>query len=69
MTTEASGENRSTPMLTLSREDGEIVIQGVQGGRAFSVVMNEEFGDASFAIAADGLTISAFAACTPVPGS
>jgi hypothetical protein len=66
-TTEASGENRMTPILNLSREDGHIVLQGTQAGRAFSMVLQEDNGHAAIAIATDGATISVFAACTPMP--
>lgn len=65
--TEASGENRTTPILSLSRQDGHIVLQGVQAGRAFSMVLQEENGHAAIAIATDGVTISVFGACTPIP--
>jgi hypothetical protein len=65
--TEASGENRVTPILSLSREDGHIVLQGVQAGRAFSMVLREDNGHVAIAIATDGVTISVFGACTPVP--
>ena len=64
-TTEASGENRSTPILNIVRGDGEIAVQGYERGRAFSTVMNEDDGHFSAAIALDGLVISAFGACTP----
>ncbi len=66
-TTEASGENRMTPILSLFRDEGHIVLQGVQAGRAFSMVLKEENGHAAIAIATDGVTISVFGACTPVP--
>ena len=66
-TTEASGENRMTPILSLIREDGHIVLQGTQAGRAFSMVLQEDNGHAAIAIATDGATISVFAACTPMP--
>ena len=66
-TTEASGENRKTPILSLTREQGQISVQGVQKGRAFSMVLREDSGLASIAIAADGLTIGVFGACTPAP--
>ncbi|HEX4439884.1 MAG TPA: hypothetical protein VH854_07415, partial [Thermoanaerobaculia bacterium] len=50
-TTKASGENRMTPLGTVSREDGLIVIQGVEMGRAFSFVITEDTGFASIAVA------------------
>ncbi len=66
-TTRASGENRMTPIRSLSREDGLIVLQGVEAGRAFSFVIDEESGMASVAVARDGATVSIFGACTPMP--
>ena len=64
-TTEASGQNRATKIRSLIREDGHIYVQGVQMGRAFSMVLREESGQASIAIATDGLTLGVFGACTP----
>jgi len=65
-TTQASGENRSTPIRNTERSDGKIFLQGVQQGRAFSFVISEQTGMASAAIAGDGMTITVFAACTPM---
>jgi len=66
--TQASGENRATPILSLTRQDGQIVLQGVQTGRAFSMVLNEVDGRTTIAIATDGVTINVFGACTPTSG-
>jgi hypothetical protein len=68
-TTRASGQNRSTPFKNLEREDGKIFLQGVEKGRAFSFVIEETSGDASVAVAREGLTVSVFGACTPMPSS
>lgn len=68
-TTKASGENRSTPIRTLLREDGLIVLQGVEGGRAFSFVIEEKTGLLSAAVAREGKTVSVFGACTPMPAA
>ncbi len=65
-TTRAVERFRQTPIRTLERGNGEIYLQGVENARAFSFVIDEASGVASIAIAADGLTISVFAACTPV---
>ena len=65
-TTEASGENRTTPAEVLRREDGVIVIQGMELGRAFSIVVSEDLGSMSASIAAEDLTVSVFGACTPL---
>jgi hypothetical protein len=66
-TTKASGENRSTPIRTLLREDGNIYLQGVEGGRAFSFVITEATGMASIAVAREDVTVSVFGVCTPLP--
>jgi len=66
-TTKASGENRSTPFRTFLREDGQVFIQGVEGGRAFSFVITEATGIASIAVAREELTVSVFGMCTPMP--
>jgi len=67
-TTAASGQNRSTPITTVAREDGDVFIQGIEGGRAFSFVIHEASGELNAAVAASGGTSTAvFAACTPLP--
>jgi hypothetical protein len=66
-TTEASGDSRATPFKQVTREEGLIFIQGVQNSRAFSLVIAEEDGLISAAIALDGLSVNVFGACTPVP--
>ena len=66
-TTRASGENRATPIRIVERAGGKLVLQGYEKGRAFSLVIQEETGRASFASAADERGMVVFAACTPVP--
>jgi len=68
-TTPASGENRSTPLESVRREGGLIVLQGLQNGRAFSFVIGEKSGRASVAIAREELVLAVSAACTPLPAS
>ena len=68
-TTPASGQNRSTPIASLQREGGLIVLQGLQNGRAFSFVIGEKSGAASVAIAREELVLAVSAACTPLPAS
>jgi hypothetical protein len=68
-TTEASGENRSTPIKNLEREDGYIYLQGVERQRAFSFVIAEGDGFASIAVARDGLVVAVFGVCTPMKGA
>jgi len=66
-TTEASQENRQTPILNTTREDGRNVLQGFEMGRAFSIYVDESSGDMTAATARDGLFVGAFGVCTPLP--
>jgi hypothetical protein len=67
-TTAASGRSRVTKADSVSRGDGQLILQGVQDGRAFSFYIDEASGDATFAVAANWLSVSVFAACTPATG-
>jgi len=64
-TTEASGENRVTPIKNLERNAGIVYLQGVEGGRAFSFVIEESTGALSVAVATKLGTTSVLGACTP----
>ena len=64
-TTEASGENRTTPIERVEREGDRVFLQGAEEGRAFSVTLNESTGLASTGIAMDGHVVSVFSYCTP----
>ena len=66
-TTEASGQNRQTPIPRIIREDGKIVLQGLEMGRAFSFFIDEASGEMTAAAARDGLFVGAFGVCTPLP--
>src|SRR5262245_11033556 len=68
-TTKASGQNRSSPFKNFQRQDGKIFLQGIERGRAFSFVIEESTGEASVAVARQGLTVSVFGACTPMSSS
>jgi hypothetical protein len=66
-TTDASQENRQTPILHLTREDGFIVLQGFEMGRAFSLNIDEATGVLSAATARPGQFVGGFGVCTPLP--
>lgn len=68
-TTPASGQNRTTPIESLRREKGLIVLQGLENGRAFSFVIAEKTGSASVAIAREDLVLAVSAMCTPMPAA
>lgn len=64
-TTEASGENRVTPIQSVVEAEDAIYLQGVEGGRAFSFVINKSTGFMSAAVAREYVTVTGFGACTP----
>ena len=66
--TKASGLNRTTPIDTVKRGDGSLVLQGFENGRAFSFVVDEKQGSLSAAVAVvdAGCTLTGFAWCTPL---
>lgn len=66
-TTKASGQNRTTPIEQLRRQDGMIVIQGFEKGRAFSFVIEQETGTLTAVVASQGRAVAVFGACTPMP--
>jgi hypothetical protein len=68
-TTPASGENRETTATTVTRDAGQIILQGVEEGRAYSIFIHETTGLATFAAAAEGRSVAVFAACTPSTGN
>ena len=63
-TTESSEYERSTTFSSVSRSEGLIYLQGVEGGRAFSFVIDEETGRMTVSVARDGISVNAFGACT-----
>jgi hypothetical protein len=65
-TTAASGEERQTVADSLQRTDGRLLLQGHEQGRAFSLMVDEAAGEATFASAAVGRGVVVFAACTPL---
>lgn len=67
--TEASGENRTTPITRVQREQGQIVFQEHEADRAASFMISEETGRLTVAVAADDFTVSIFGDCTPMPSS
>jgi hypothetical protein len=63
-TTKASERNRTTAIQTLNRADGRIYLQGIDLGRAFSFVIDEESGHVTVAVSRDGVTVTVFGHCT-----
>lgn len=65
-TTEASGEVRQTDIRTVERSNGVILLQGVQGERAFSWLISEATGEGTLAVSALAAGLTVFTVCTPI---
>jgi hypothetical protein len=65
-TTEASGENRETVATALERFDDNLVIQGYENARAFSMLIHEPTGYATFTSVTDLNSSTIFGVCTPL---
>jgi hypothetical protein len=63
-TTRASAEQRSTSIASYERNGGQIYLQGLEAGRAFSFVIDESTGLVTVAVLRDGLSVNVFGACT-----
>lgn len=66
--TKASKLNRTSPIDNVKRANGQIVLQGIENGRAYSLAIDEKTGWLSAAIAVEeaGCGITAFGWCTPI---
>lgn len=65
-TTAASKDNRETPLQTVQRSNGTILVQGLQGERAFSWLITETSGEGTLSVAGVGQGVTVFTVCTPV---
>jgi hypothetical protein len=65
-TTAASNDPRETPLQTVQRSNGTILVQGQQGERAFSWLITETSGEGTLSVAAQGQGVTVFTVCTPV---
>ncbi len=66
VTTETAPEQRETELQTVVRENGTIVLQGLQGDRAFSWLIRESSGEGTLTISAPGEGLTVFTNCTPI---
>src|SRR5688572_699580 len=65
-TTAASPEERETPLQSVQRDNGTILIHGAQGERAFSWLIDELSGDGTLSVAGHGQSVTVFTVCTAV---
>jgi hypothetical protein len=59
------GELRETKIESIKHDDGKLFLQGVQRGKAWSAVIDEETGKTTIIGANDEMGVVVFAACTP----
>lgn len=65
-TTRASGENRESDIERIEQEGDDIFIQGAEGGKAFTVLIDLDTGTTTVAIALEGSVLAGFGVCTPM---
>jgi hypothetical protein len=56
----------AVPIHSVQREDGNLVLQGGQAGRGWTMVISETSGKSTFAVADEGFALLAFGACTAI---
>ena len=64
--TAASNVQRETPLQSVQRDNGTILIQGSQGERAFSWLITETSGEGTLSVAGVGQSVTVFTVCTAV---
>lgn len=63
-TTRLSDRPRSTEADRFVRENGRILMQGIERGRAYSLSIEEDLGLLTAVMAKDGVSLSVFGDCT-----
>lgn len=63
-TTEASGTGRSSELAIVHSEDGRVYVQGLEGGRAFTMAIEQDSGIMTGSVLRDGIAVAIFGACT-----
>jgi hypothetical protein len=61
--TDSDGEKETTPIENVRTEDGQTILQGAEGGRAWSIVIDQMTGDMTIAIAGDETGFVLFGVC------
>ncbi len=59
-----SGETRQTTIESVRHENGTLILEGVQLGKAWHAVINEQTGKTTLTGATDEVAFVVFAACT-----
>lgn len=64
-TTEAAAEQRTTPIRHVEHLDGQLILQGGESRRAWSLIIAEGTGKLTATITDDQIGFVIFGACTP----
>ncbi len=64
--TRASGEERTAKIKSMTQEEGELILQGVQLGLGWSMVITQESGAMALTAAGEQVVFVIFGACTPL---
>jgi hypothetical protein len=64
-TTEATQKKQATPISNIEQSDSHLILQGVEGHRAWSMVIAKDTGKMSATVADPQLGFVVFGACTP----
>ena len=59
------GEVRETKIESVTHADGKLILQGIQKGKAWSAVIDEESGNTVIVAADNAIGIVVFGSCTP----
>ena len=63
--TEQSGGIETSPIDQFKKSEGNLVLQGIENGHGWSMVINSKSGAMTVAIAGDEIIYSVLGACTP----
>jgi hypothetical protein len=64
-TTEAAQKQQTTPIKSMEQSDSGLILQGLEGKRAWSIVIARDTGKMSATVADDQAGFVIFGACTP----
>jgi len=65
-TTKSSSDKKESQIKNLEKIDGKIFIQGVENGRAWSMIIDETSGKMSATVAEERIGFVIFGACTKI---
>ncbi len=64
--TRPGGEERTAKIESMTREEGKLILQGVQLGLGWSMVITQESGAMVLIAAGEQVAFVIFGACTPL---